>query len=92
MKITDNNENFKEGIDSKLRTAKYARYAKILTQVETNLLYEEVVIEGNEELELRREKDIDQLTKIISDELKSDNLAKILVGGKILQVITDENL
>jgi len=45
MKIT-NNENLKESIDSKLRTAKYARYARILTQVESDQLYEGENSEG----------------------------------------------
>lgn len=81
------NENFEEGKASNKRTAKYARYVKILTQVETNLLYKGEIIEGNKELENQQENDIKHLLKIISDELKKEGVKKINVKGRVLKII-----
>jgi len=83
------NENFEKGKESTIRTEKYKKYAKILTQVETNLLYKKEIIKDNLKLENQREDDITQLLKIISDELKNDGITKIMVNGRILRIIED---
>ena len=64
---------------------KYRHLAELLTKVETNLLFQGEIIEGNTELEKQREYDINHLKKVISDTLISDGINKMIIDGRLLK-------
>ena len=66
------------------RTKKYIYLVSVLEKIESNKLYKGEVIEGNTELEEQRQKDIDQMNDVISDELIKDGIKKMFVKGRMI--------
>jgi len=84
MKLKFNGESLESNILKASVKEKYSMLARVLTKVETNLLYKGDIIDGNTDLEDIRDHDIDKLKEIISNELKNDGIKSIFIGGRKL--------
>lgn len=67
------------------RTQKYKYLVEVLEKIETNSLFKGEIIDGNIELEEQRQKDIDYMTNLISNELQKDGIKKMFVKGRIIR-------
>lgn len=66
------------------RTQKYKYLVEVLEKIETNILFKGEIIEGNLDLEEQREKDLDYMNNLISEELQKDSIKKMFVKGRII--------
>jgi len=67
------------------RKEKYIYLVSVLEKIETNKFYKGEEIDSNYELETQREKDIEYMNDVISDELKKDNISKMFVKERFIR-------